>query len=245
MQIRLLTALAAAGALVSAAAQAATPVHVYDFDGGYAATGAGPAMTAKTGSTFATEFGRSGLRFSADRGPGLTGAAIGAKAYAIETYFSLDTLPNYAALINFDNLTRENAIYATSTGSVTLWPVKTGHDVFKAKTLHHLVVSRTEADVLDVYVDGKRAFTYSDAGSLYTRLDANRTLQFFSDNLSEASSGFVDFVKIYDAPVAAGDVQQMYAAVAGVPEPATWASMIGGFGLAGGSLRRRRSAAAA
>ncbi len=34
-------------------------------------------------------------------------------------------------------------------------------------------------------------------------------------------------------------------AVAGVPEPASWALMIGGFGLAGASLRRRRAATAA
>lgn len=34
---------------------------------------------------------------------------------------------------------------------------------------------------------------------------------------------------------------QMYAAFAGVPEPATWAMMIMGFGLIGGSLRSRRT----
>ena len=34
-------------------------------------------------------------------------------------------------------------------------------------------------------------------------------------------------------------------AVAAVPEPATWGLMIGGFGLAGASLRRRRAVAAA
>jgi hypothetical protein len=31
----------------------------------------------------------------------------------------------------------------------------------------------------------------------------------------------------------------------GVPEPASWALMIGGFGLAGAALRRRRSLVAA
>ena len=34
------------------------------------------------------------------------------------------------------------------------------------------------------------------------------------------------------------------ATVAGVPEPASWALMIGGFGLAGATLRRRRTASA-
>ena len=33
-------------------------------------------------------------------------------------------------------------------------------------------------------------------------------------------------------------------AIAAVPEPTTWALMIGGFGLAGASLRRRRMVAA-
>jgi hypothetical protein len=32
---------------------------------------------------------------------------------------------------------------------------------------------------------------------------------------------------------------------AAVPEPASWALMIGGFGMAGGMLRRRRTAVAA
>ena len=40
------------------------------------------------------------------------------------------------------------------------------------------------------------------------------------------------------------DFRQVYVAIseapAGVPEPATWAAMITGFGLAGGALRRRR-----
>ncbi|MEW5684470.1 MAG: PEPxxWA-CTERM sorting domain-containing protein, partial [Pseudomonadota bacterium] len=39
--------------------------------------------------------------------------------------------------------------------------------------------------------------------------------------------------------------RETFGAPAAVPEPATWALMIGGFGLAGATLRRRRSVAAA
>ncbi len=41
-----------------------------------------------------------------------------------------------------------------------------------------------------------------------------------------------------------GDVSWSTGVAGGVPEPATWALMIGGFGLAGVSLRRRKAVAA-
>lgn len=48
-------------------------------------------------------------------------------------------------------------------------------------------------------------------------------------------------------PFPAGDfvVDRVYVIAGAVPEPATWAMMIGGFGLAGGALRRRRALVAA
>jgi hypothetical protein len=48
----------------------------------------------------------------------------------------------------------------------------------------------------------------------------------------------------YDADVKATLVQTVNP-VAGVPEPASWALMIGGFGMSGAMLRRRRTAAVA
>lgn len=42
-----------------------------------------------------------------------------------------------------------------------------------------------------------------------------------------------------DNAYALGEVQFTGAAVAGVPEPASWAMMIGGFGMAGAAMRRR------
>jgi len=59
-----------------------------------------------------------------------------------------------------------------------------------------------------------------------------------SPNFSQANSGSA--LKTFRAHVA-GDFQ----AAAAVPEPATWALMIGGFGGAGAMLRRRKAVAAA
>jgi hypothetical protein len=65
-------------------------------------------------------------------------------------------------------------------------------------------------------------------------------------------TGPVDFVFAYNSfgqPAKDFVVDRVYFATTadtrGVPEPATWALMIGGFGLAGAALRRRRLAAAA
>ncbi len=72
----------------------------------------------------------------------------------------------------------------------------------------------------------------------------------FSPN-SNLSGGLVDFTGNNgdaDTIVYTPDGYQGFKTVAevgaGVPEPATWALMIGGFGMAGAALRRRRSATA-
>ena len=56
----------------------------------------------------------------------------------------------------------------------------------------------------------------------------------------------VDVASIFpDGAVRTGVVGATIAAVAGVPEPASWALMISGFGMAGAALRRRRAMVAA
>jgi hypothetical protein len=68
---------------------------------------------------------------------------------------------------------------------------------------------------------------------------------------AEASSGFVDFIRGYDRALTSAEVAELYnggvplrftGSAAPVPEPAAWAMMIGGFALAGTTLRRRRDA---
>ena len=80
------------------------------------------------------------------------------------------------------------------------------------------------------------AFTYDTVTSLYTSLDvagATNTQAFGLNDL-----GYV----VLTTDIAKGASNFLYRP-GGVPEPATWALMIGGFGLTGTALRRRRSAA--
>ncbi|HEY1154389.1 MAG TPA: PEPxxWA-CTERM sorting domain-containing protein, partial [Pseudolabrys sp.] len=63
----------------------------------------------------------------------------------------------------------------------------------------------------------------------------------------EASSGFVDYIRIYDTALTAQEVAALVppGTAPAVPEPATWAMMIAGFGLAGAAIRSRQRPAPA
>ena len=97
-------------------------------------------------------------------------------------------------------------------------------------------------------------FTATVSGGLY---NGQPVFSVFSPN-NNATGGFVGWEgldpngysesPLYDVHtgVVTGDLAFInlgLPSVSAAPEPATWAMMIGGFGLAGGSLRRRRSKA--
>lgn len=65
--------------------------------------------------------------------------------------------------------------------------------------------------------------------------------------LDSGYAGNVDEVRVvgYNGYYVMDDVTYTAAGGGGVPEPATWALMIGGFGMAGVALRRRRTATSA
>jgi hypothetical protein len=86
-------------------------------------------------------------------------------------------------------------------------------------------------------------FLMNGAGSGYTGSDYSNWVDFTYDysnpgKLTFSDAGFGN---------AASSIDQMISgsiSAAGVPEPATWALMILGFGAVGGTMRRRRSATA-
>ena len=104
-------------------------------------------------------------------------------------------------------------------------------------------------DTQSLYIDGLlvagRAGDFSDAGH-----GNPFTIGYSSVFGGREFSGLIDEVSVYDRELNASEVAALYAArltgaASAVPETATWAMMIAGFGAIGGSLRQRRRATAA
>lgn len=91
---------------------------------------------------------------------------------------------------------------------------------------------------IDVLLNGASIFNITGSGGANT-IWTNHTV-----NFSLASAGTLGFAATGTSDSVGGYLEDVRLADArGVPEPATWALMIGGFGLAGSALRRRRTTA--
>lgn len=81
------------------------------------------------------------------------------------------------------------------------------------------------ASTIDIYPPNNGAITFDSFTTSFTIYDLQTPASVYR--------GVFDYTLVHDNALGA------------VPEPATWALMIGGFGLAGAALRRRRSVVAA
>lgn len=224
--------IAGIGAL-TAIASPATAALVADFQlNGSLADSLGGADLTNNGGTL----GATGISFGANRGPSL-GGFLNASVYSIVIGFSFDQLDGWRKILDFSNLSSDSGLYNLSS-SLDFYPfVTTVTGQFQAGVVHRVVLTRDAAGTVVSYVDGDSGLTFLDTGG---NAVIGSTLNFFNDDFAtgqgEASSGFVDYIQIYDTALTDTGI------IAGVPEPTSWMMLIAGFGLVGAAARRRRLA---
>jgi len=249
MRFRFIPIAAVIGAAAGPAA-AATPIHAYTLEGSLADALGGPALTLVNGATL----GASGVSFTADQGLALSSAAFAdAHAFSIALDFRFDDLDRYNRILNFDG--SDNGLYihegdGLGAPAVTYYEgIAYNGATFGTGTIHQLLFAR-EDDGVSVYLDGVSAL---NAGAYSSSVASQAVKLFLDDQAEEAPSGFLDSVCIFNGRLGAGDAAALAAGggcgnalvEGGVPEPASWVLLVGGFGLVGGTLRSRRIAFAA
>lgn len=228
----LITALVLSAAAVS---QAATPTHLYLMDdasdvlGGVALTTLGGDFTSKAGH----------YSFGANQGFWIENA-VNTDVYTLDFAFSLDSADGYRRLVDFKALASDTGLYNLNT-RLNFYNETTGpDDVFVAGMQARVTLSRDGDGLLTGYVNGVQQFQFTDTAGLASFSAANGIAYFFRDDdvvAGEASSGTIDYLRIYDVALTGGEVASL---TSPVPEPATGLLAVAGIGVFALLRRRRR-----
>lgn len=227
---------------VVVAAMPANAAVIGDFrlDGSLANQAGGALTLTNNGAALGT----TGLTFGVNQGPTISGFSSPSD-FSIEFRFSLDNVMGYNKLVDFLDRSVDAGVYVLDS-KLSFYPCCSSDGAFLSNQMTTLVLTRNSAGNLLGYVNGAQVLESNNASS--APLTSN--LHFFQDDFGvsgEASSGFVDYIRIYDTALTAQEVAALVppGTAPAVPEPATWAMMIAGFGLAGAALRSRQRPAPA
>lgn len=204
--------------VVLAPAASAAVVADYRFQGTLASStpGAGPLTElGEVPTAFNTErvngASRRVLQFACNAGVQAPIGNLPNDSYSIAVLFRFADTAGYNRIVDFKNGVGDNGLYVLG-GALNFYPLITGPTVqFEEGRYSQVVLTRTAAGSVTGYVDGVEAFTFDDAGGLAVIDDAD-VLRFFRDNdggggpTTEASSGGVARIRLFDTPLSAAEV---------------------------------------
>lgn len=216
------------------AAQAASLVHAFEFNGS-AVDSVGSATANINGSTQ----GATTLSVPDNGGPTITLPAA-LVSFAIEMRVKIDDTGNWVKLIDFQDRSSDSGFYNFSTQARFHLPsIGTPSGTFTSGQFSTVVFNRNGVTkALAAYVDGVLAFSFTDVTDAAA---AGTVFHFFRDDLlfgsPDSDSGELDYVRFYDAALSPTEIAALSAVP--VPAPAALPLLAGALGLLGLARCRR------
>ena len=214
--------------LIHTAGNAAVLKHSYLFDNGFTDSTGSLAIVGNGGTVNSGRYD-----FAPNQGLTLTGGLDNTSDYSIEITMAYDSLnPRWNKLIDFQNLASDFGVYFDF-GQVQFFPDSTnGSDSIQANTDFNFVLTRDSSETKG-YLNGVLQWTILSSAS---SVPSANILTFVTDDTvtpgsTEAQSGLIDFIRIYDGALTASEVDNLTSPSA-VPVPgAVWFFLSGLVGL--------------